>query len=243
MAYNRRYRARRGRRNLRRGRFNKRKALGYRKKVAGIIHPIKRLGRPMFIQNTAAAGGGPQLTNDGAGSMFMGTPVPGQLPGTWEAGISTQFQLSSCLDFADLTALFDRYKIVGVALKIQYLQNASFIPGVANLPTLHYAFDGDDATTPGTALLVLAKGYCKTRTLNANRPLSVYVKPRITKEVYNSPLSTGYTSEKACYLDCASDSVPHFGLKMWLSDWVGGAENNNAIRIQPIYYLKMRDTQ
>lgn len=231
----------RGGRGFRSKKFNKRKALGYRKKVAGIMHSIKRLAKPVFVQNSVI---GPTLSADGGGSFSIGGPIAGLLPGTNEVGMSAQFQLNSVIDVADLTSLFDRYKIVGVALKIHYLQSSpSFANGfTGNLPTLHYAFDGDDVNVPPNANSVLVKGYCKSVVLNANRPTKIYIRPRLTKEVY-APLMTGYTSEKACWLDCNSDTVPHYGLKMWLSDWLGATDNNNALRIQPTYYLKLRDTQ
>lgn len=208
--------------------------------IASRTHVMKRIGKPAFVQNSL---GGPLLTDDGGGQFQQAGTAVGALPGTWETGLSAQFQLNSVIDPSDITSLFDRYKIVGVKLKIHYLHNASFIPGQSNLPTLYYAFDGDDSTPPPTALGVLSKGYCKSKVLNANRPLSVYIKPRLTKEIYNSPISTGYSSEKACWLDCSYSTVPHYGLKFWLSDWVGGDENNNAIRIQPTYYLALKDTQ
>lgn len=213
-----------------------------RKSVAGRVHVVKRIAQPLYVQNDPTTGE-PVLTASGAASGFQAGTTAGLLPNTWETGLALQFKLSSVIDPTDLTQLFDRYKIVGVKLKIHYLQNASFIPGYSNLPTLYSAFDGDDATPPPTSLGVVSKGYCKSRVLNANRPMSVYIKPRVTKEIYNSALTTGYSSEKACWLDCNSADVPHYGLKMWLSDWVGGHDNNNAIRIQPTYYLAMRDTQ
>lgn len=215
-----------------------------RRNVAGCVHMIKRLGKTVFIRNDASVGGAPFLFDNGAGQFFQGSPLAGSLPGTWDFTMSSQYQLASVLDPADLTSLYDRYRIVGVSLKFHYLQNASFIPGNnANLPTLYWAFDGDDANVPASTTEVAVKGYCKSKVLNANRPLSVYIKPRITKEIYSSPITTGYSSEKACWLDCASSGIPHFGLKMALVDWVGGADANNALRIQPTYYLALRDTQ
>lgn len=233
---------RRRRAALARARLNRKKWMGRRRAVASRVHTIKRLGGTAFIKNDNTTQA-PYLFTTGNNSFFQGAPVAGALTGCWDFTMASQFQLSSVIDAADLTSLYDRYKIVGVSLKIHYLHNSSFIPGQANLPTLYYAFDGDDANVPATPTDVAVKGYCKSRVLNANRPTVVYIKPRITKEIYNSPLTTGFSSEKACWLDCASSGIPHFGLKMAITDWVGGADNNNALRIQPTYYLQLRDTQ
>lgn len=222
--------------------YRKKRFLRQYGRVQSRVHMIKRLGKPAYIQNDAISGQ-PVLSATAGGSMFQTTPVAGQLPQTWESGFSAQFQLNSTIDFTDMTQLFDRYKIVGVKLKFQYLANAGTPISTANLPTLHYAFDGDDSAGPVAPNDVLSKAYCKTRVLNANIPTSVYYKPRVSKELYISPGVYGETSERPCWIDCNNPQVPHFGMKMWLADWLGGVDNNNAIRIQPTYYLAFKDTQ
>jgi len=214
----------------------------YRPRVAGRNHMIKRLGQPIYIQNSGV-GGIPTLTADGAASATQGPVASGLLPNTYETGVSFRFMLQSVIDYADLQQLFDRYKVTGVKLKFHYLHNSSFIPGYANLPTMYYAFDADDNAVPTNSLSVVAKGYCKSRILNANRPTNMFIRPRVTKVVHDTTISDARTTEKACWLDIADIDVPHYGLKVWLSDWVGGTDNNNALRIQPTYYLALKDTQ
>lgn len=241
-------RVRRGRRSVRRGRKGVRRNYRLKRSVPGIVHRVKRFGQEVIIRNTNVGGSWvPTMTTNDA--FFMSSPTQSTaLAGNYDYTLSTLFKLSSVNQPSDLTNLFDRYKISGVCLKIQYLQNVGSPQGVpnvgavySNLPTIVYAFDGDDANV-NTADVIQQKGYAKTRVLNANRPLSVYIRPRVTKEIYNSTISTGYSSEKACWLDANSSSIPHFGLKMSIRDWVS-AENTNALRITPIYYLQFKDTQ
>lgn len=220
-----------------------------KRNIAGRVHRIKRLATEAFIRNTNVGGSWiPTLTAAGGNSFFQSSPIGGLLPGTWDYTLSSQFQLSSVYQVSDLVNLYDRYKITGVQLKIHYLQNsaspqsvANVTPVYANLPVIHYAFDGDDANL-NTKEQILQKGYCHSRVLNANRPLTIFLRPRVTKEIYNTAVTTGYSSEKACWLDSNSNSLPHFGMKFAITDWVGG-EVNNAIRITPTYYLALRDTQ
>lgn len=208
--------------------------------IASRTHLIKRLAEPVFIQNGNT---NPIMSHNGNGSFYFGSPVGGTLPNTWEFGMSSSFQLNSVIDYTDITQLFDRYKITGIALKLHYLASGGLATGAVSLPTVHYAYDFDDADIPGTLQTVITKAYCKTRVLNANRPTKIYLKPRLSKEIFNSPVSTGYSSEKPCWLDCNSAGVPHYGVKFWITEWNGGVDNNNALRIQPIYYLALKDTQ
>lgn len=236
----------RGRRSVRRRRGPKRgrKYSGARR-IPGLVHRVKRMAQTIYIKNNSTTGQ-PVLTADGNGSFVQATPVAGALNGTWDFTLSSQFMLQCLTQVSDMTNFFDRYKIVGVALKFHYLGNAAIVQQVgtvqqnSNLPTLYYAFDGDDAAL-NTAAVIQQKGYCKSRVLNANRPTSLFLRPRLTKEVAGV-VTPGVTSEKPCWIDCNSSSIPHFGMKFAITDWVGG-DINNCLRIQPTYYLQFRDTQ
>lgn len=238
--------ARRARRTTRpRRRIMRRRQVAGRRRVASRIHKVVRLGQPMFIKNTSIVGGAPQVVADGGASLFQttgATPSP-FVTGNWELGLATQFQMSSALDYSDMVKLFDRYKITGVKLSIQYLCNVGNPNSQGGmLPTLFWAFDGDDSNPPATSAEIQAKGYCHSKVLNANRPISIFVRPRVTKEVFAGLVGPGYTSEKACWLDANSVDVPHYGVKMYLADWVGDSPAN-CLRITPTYYFALRDTQ
>lgn len=248
------YRRRRGLRKPRRRpglRWRKR----FNRRVAGQIHAVKRLGAEIIIANRPSVNDPtlyvPTVVQDGGivglPSFVQGAITAGVLQGTYDFTLSSQFFLSALEQLSDMTNFFDRYKITGVALKMHYLQNSASPQGVANLtspiynnlPTLYYAFDGDDASV-NTITQIQQKGYCKSKVLNANLPAQVYLRPRISKTIAG-PITPGTSSEKPCWLDCNSASLPHFGMKFAITDWVGG-QVNNALRIQPVYYVKFRDT-
>lgn len=238
-------RTKRGARRYRKRAGKKRRT--YRpRSIPGIVHRVKRMGQVVFIKNNATTGQ-PILTADGNGSFTQANLVAGALNNTWDFTLSSQYMLQCLTQVSDMTNFFDRYKIVGIGLKLHYLANTAstqYVPGVtnvsANLPTVYYAFDGDDALA-NTGAQLTQKGYCKSRVLNANRPLSLFLRPRLTKEVAGT-VTPGVTSERPCWIDCNSASIPHFGMKFYITDWVGG-DINNALRIQPTYYLQFKDTQ
>lgn len=216
-----------------------------RPQVQGRTHLIKRLGEPIFCQNTTTIGGPniPVLTQDGAGSFQLGSVTSdATLTNSASFGMAASFKLSSTMDYADMTKLFDRYKITGVKLKFLLQNNTAGIGTAQALPVMYVAFDGDDASLPTSYDQVLSKSYCKTRILNGNFEHKAYYKPRLTKEIYNTVLTTGYSSEKACWLDCNSPDVPHFGVKFWIANWNLSAIDQ-ILRIQPTYYLALKDPQ
>lgn len=204
---------------------------------------IKRLGQQVTIVNGGGSGL-PFLNQTGGGTWEMtATPTGGSLGGTYQYGLSGQFQLNAVQDHTDITQLFDRYKIVGIKLKFLFQHNVASVSGNSCLPVMYHAFDADDANVPTSANDVMVKAYCKTRILNGNREFSVYYKPRISKEIFQGPFAgPGYSTEKAAWLDCNSSAIPHYGFKAWIDNWLA-PDNALLLRIQPVYYLALKDTQ
>lgn len=224
---------------------------GDRLKVRGVYKApvyIKRVGQLCRIGNdTGASGGNPIATATGNGSLICpaGTSLTDTL-NTRQVGASMIFKLDSVQDSNDFLNLFDRYKIIGVKLKFLYqcnLANSDSTTGTNALPLLSYTFDADDATQPTQLEDVQKKQHCHQRILNGNGMFSIYYKPRILKEVYASAVSTGYNSAKATWLDTASQSIPHYGLKMWINNWNPGNTKFHQLTIYPTYYLALKDTQ
>lgn len=241
-------RARRGRPRKNPTIYRRRKALLRqvypRRPIASRTHIIKRLGIPMELKNNNAVGAGSlQLIQNGGGSFLMGTPAGDTISNTWQVGLSAFSKLNSVSDYTDITSLFDRYKIVGVKYKVMFQCNTSSVSSQGVLPVLYSSFDGDDADVPATSQEVAVKGYVKSHVLNANKIFTLYMKPRIDKQLYQTPFSTGYSSEKACWIDCTSSDVPHYGMKFWLNNWLSDGANEMLLRIQPTYYLALKDTQ
>lgn len=206
---------------------------------------IKRKGVLMRIYNSPITGNPTVLNTDGNGSIAIGNQVA-DTGATVQFGGGIRFQMQSALEYVDMTQFFDRYKITGVKLKFLYQHNNASNNNTGNnsvFPILNYSFDGDDDTIPSDYPTLAVKQYTKQTILNANFYKSVYIKPRITKEVYRTALTTGYTSERACWLDCANVNIAHFGLKLWIQNWNPGLTTINQLTIEPTYYFALKDTQ
>lgn len=213
----------------------------YPRGMASRTHMFKRNAAPILIGTDQ--NGFPTLIQDGNGAVTLGNLTPGILSNSNMFGLSYTAMLKSLIEYQDFTGLFDRYKVMGVKLKIMYHNNL----GDANqhaLPMICYAFDGDDASIPTSYEDVARRGYSKEKVLNANLPLSVFFKPRITKSVYQTGLTNGYTSEKATWIDCSNETVEHYGWKAWISTWLGTptAPSGQLLSIQPTFYFACKDS-
>jgi len=179
---------------------------------------------------------------DGNGSMFTLASAADSMTNTIQWGNSFVFKLSSIVDQNDFVNLFDRYKIVGVKLKIMYQAESASAGGLGVLPIFNYAIDNDDAAIPSSLNTIMSKQRSKSVVLTANRPISIYVKPKVAVAVYQS-LLTGYSSQSSQFINATYPDVQHYGLKTWINNFYAPGGANNQITIQPTYYIACRDPQ
>lgn len=236
----------RGRKGARKG-AAKRKMMRRKGKARyGYRAPMlaKRLGQLIRISNGTNGNSGPQIQGvaDGNGSCQIGSWGTDYM-NTAQVGGSLQFKLESAVDYGDFAQLFDRYKIIGVKLRFLYQQNIGSTGSTNILPTLNYSFDADDAVVPTTQTEVTKKQYCHTKIMNANRPFSIYIKPRVTLP---TTLSGSAVTVPAKWCNSAQPDIPHYGLKFFIQGWQYGtlsAAVLSQLTIQPTYYLALKDTQ
>lgn len=170
----------------------------------------------------------------------------GGLPGFYDVGACQYFYLNDVPSATDFTNLYDRYRINGVKLQITYLSNQSATNGPSSLPVLNYAVDYDDTVAPSTESVMQQKQDLKTKVLIANKPINIYVKnPKVQVPVPNAgAVLENAMVKNAGFINCTYPTIPHCGIKYWLSGLYAGASGNaGCIRIVPTYYLTLRDPQ
>lgn len=218
------------------------------KSIPSVSHVFKRKCGPVQITNSGSTA--PQITTTCNGWQIGGFSASA-FGTTTQFGLSANFQLQDVIESTDFTQLFDRYKIVGIKLKFMYQQTTSANSGVVSNvhPIMDMSFDGDDSDLPVSQTAVQVKGFSKTHLLNSNRPFKTYWTPRVDKVVYTSGISTAYTSERSCWLDCNSPQVQHYGMKAWITSWpfdtnlIGTQPAYGELTIQPTYYIAFKDSQ
>lgn len=171
------------------------------------------------------------------------------------AGIATPiatahtFQLNQLPGVTDFTSLFDQYKITGV--KLQYTPTASegIINPAANASAalgysrVHSVIDYDDATAPPSEDALLEYGSHKS-----TAPFQThtrFIKPKMLQEVWNGAGGSAYAPKGSQYLDMTYTSVPHYGLKVWVSapNTFFGTANTISYKVYATYYFTCKNTR
>lgn len=200
-----------------RKRYGKRKRFARRKKMPMLRKPSV-YQKPVYIKRNCV------LTTTTINNQFTGN------------GIS--FKISDLPNVSDITNLFDYYKIVGVKLKWIYTHNSSEAGAVGyGLPNLVYTIDYDDANLPANEDALLERN--TTRIKRMDKPITLYLKPKINNEIYNNGVVSGYALSKGQvpYIDTSNASVSHFGVKYGIV--LNAAQTGNGImKLYATYYLK-----
>lgn len=148
--------------------------------------------------------------------------------------------LSNVVNNSEFTTLFDQYRINAIVLKFIPRLNMVQVPTVVgqapinNIPTLHWVYDYDDANAPSNVDELLQ--YNNYRCCNFDKTVTMKIKPRFSLAAY----SGAFTSYKPAsgWLDCASPSIQHYGVKFAVDSFTAGQFIDFIIR--PIYYLSFR---
>lgn len=227
---------------------------------------FKRMTQQIQIRHVAGDAGDIWRITDSAGqltpSLASGTSWgTSAIVGSYFNGFAMVNRLNCLESPADFTALFDRYKINGV--KVTFLNQISDATagGQQVLPLLTYAVDYDDFSPP-TEAQMRQKQNVKRRVLHANRPVSIYYKPKrlmpavdpagttinvsggagtVTLPITNSVVAN------AGWTNCDYSQVTHGGFKFYLSNLYSGQPATTTVQAQidivVQYYLTFKDPQ
>lgn len=210
-------------------------------------HLFKRQTAGYEITNTSTIG--VVATSDGnqiglSTPAFESSQTGGGAP--YRFGAVCYFKLSNVLQASDLTALYDRYKIVGIKWKIIPLSNMASVNGQGLIPTMLYKVDYDDTATPILDQDLRVKAGCKE--VRLDRPRSIYFKPKIADTVLGSSGSAAFAVPRNTpYLNMSYPDVPHYGLKLFFRDVnlssSTGSSINTCFRVETTYYVACKDPQ
>jgi len=120
------------------------------------------------------------------------------------------FFLDQLADYKSYISVFDEYKIVAIEAMVSPLVDVQPIAGQSD-GLLASVIDTDDAT-PFTSFAD-AGNYSNCVTSKGSYVHMRSFRPKFSRAIFSSALVTGYGSASG-WLDCASPSVPHYGLKV-----------------------------
>jgi hypothetical protein len=156
-----------------------------------------------------------QTTNIGTVLTSSATlPVFGSLYFTANAHIS---------QFSSFSAVFDQYRIMEIEVWLQPTTSAATSLG-SNTSTFCSVIDYDDSNTP----LTMSSLYQYENTILGNTANGHYRKfrPHIATAAYTGSFS-GYENQKSQWIDVASSTVQHYGVKMGID-----VSNNVSVLVQ-----------
>jgi len=201
--------------------FSKRKA-----PAKGKIYITRKLPE-IAISSTGSTGVALLTQNLTAGApvcVTLGTPVQSTgASGTsvsYDVPFSLQFALSQVLNHTDITNLCDKYRIAGAYIRFYYNHSGASGASTYSQPMLQYITDGDDSNVPTVNSLREKMGVAFKTFKNQSSFIGMKCRPVPNKLIYSSALVNGYEVPKyAPFLDCATDGIPHYGIKGVISNF------------------------
>lgn len=236
-----------------RRRFFRRRRFGRMKRYPQKVYSYKRVTGFTNTQNGAAGAGG---------IITAWTPNPGNIQLTLAAApgstvylaLALAHQVNDLPGYTEFLTLYDRYKIVGVLVKMtnNNTGGSGAAPSGVQYPNpsclVHTVVDYDDANSPagtsgGVQVLQQYQNY-KLWNLQDTRQSTFkrFYRPRAAAAIYSGAF-TSYANIKAPWIDSNSPSVQHYGLKM-IFECINNSTTASEIFIhcELTYYLRFRDT-
>lgn len=213
-------------------------------------YAFKRLANPMVVFTTGVGGQidtiCPRPANQAPTIQWSNLTGAQQYGDVYSFDGSMLFRLQDAMVASDFTGLFEQYKISGVKLKIYWTSTESTSGSRVPAPRMTYAIDEDDVNPEGNST-IRQRNNVKFHQFSNGVPLSLYIKPRMATEVYNTTTSIGVGttaySAKRGWVDSLNPNVEHYGLKFHIDDvWAPAIEQGyaTAFRVEATYYLKMK---
>lgn len=158
------------------------------------------------------------------------------LSATLETKIAFQFSLSLHPEASSFEAIFDQYCIVAVKAVFRTVESVSTIANGIAMPRIYSVIDHDDANAITVAQAKEYNSCVEQRTVESVTRL---LYPRVAIATYSGAF-TGFGNGRM-WIDCASDTVQHYGLKMAAeADARAGGPTELLTQLQIYYAFRNR---
>lgn len=163
----------------------------------------------------------------------------GQVAGA-EFLFATAFQVADIAAISDFSNTFDLYKIEAVKMTFRPRFNMSTVGAVATNRNgrLFTAIDYDDSVAPTSVSALRQYSSCKVTNWDEDHVRLIKPKIAIATEIAGGTL-TGFASSES-WLDLASTTVLHFGIKGGVESGAGGQTALQSWAIDLTYYIAFK---
>lgn len=160
------------------------------------------------------------------------------------------FKLTDLPNYGDFVSLYDQYMMTGVKIKLVPLNTQSSIIPVWNgtivaqssnisIPQCVSVIDYDDANVLTAKTQYFE--YQNHKIFNCVNYHQRYFKPHVALGAYSGAF-TSYANKYNQWLDCDSNTVQHYGFKLFV-DAANSQLSGNIWRVYFTYYLKFKNTR
>lgn len=200
------------------------KKVQFKRNPKGGVKILRKL--PEISISNSGVVGGVNLTSASPLSpvcVQLGTPTQSVgATGTtsYDIPFSMKFCLNQMINHTDLTNLCDKYKIAGAYVRMYYNKTGSSTLSTGSYPVIQHITDHDDANVPSITNLREKMGVKFKTFRNGSAYIGLKVKPVPNREVFNTGITSAYEVPKSApWLDCANDTVEHYGIKGVISNF------------------------
>lgn len=154
---------------------------------------------------------------------------------------SASFQLTDLQASSEFTAVFDQYRLVKVLYRWVVTRDTDWATTTTNrgYPVrILWCHDFNDSTPPSSSELMQRAGMREVYINGDDRPVSRWYKlnPATLMVGYESSVASSYVPKWRQWIDMASSSTPHYGLKWWVGNLFSGI--NLRLEVKEIYEFK-----
>jgi len=151
-----------------------------------------------------------------------------------------QFALSDLTDYTNWISVFDQYRIDEIQAVIRPLSTSVGlqIPTSIKPPLIYTVVDYDDATAPTTILELKQYSNCA---ISLYETVVVHIKPHMALAAYSGSVFTSFANAQGQWIDAASASVPHYGIKIGIEGGDSGQVNLQVVDISVRYKVSFKN--
>jgi len=170
-----------------------------------------------------------------------------------ELAQSLAFTFDSIKSYTEFTALYDRYRLDKVVVKLRMinnvdnsiaLNNATAQSGTNWYPQV-WSINDYDGGAGDTVSSIRERQGVKCRTISPNKPLTFTVRPAVAVNLYKTSLLSGYGNRWGQWVDAATPDVKHYGLNYVIDTLAQDPNDSFPFKFhQDIkYFFTMKDPQ
>jgi hypothetical protein len=137
------------------------------------------------------------------------------------------------------SGFFDQYRILAIRFNLRAQQNAIGLTtnSTTTVTPIYCVIDYDDASALGSVGAALAYSNCLV--LSPGRSCSRTFKPNVAIAAYNGAFS-GYTVSASPWIDANSNTVQHYGVKLYIPGVAAGQTQLQSWEVEIEYFIQLK---